>query len=94
VFDALLHCVRAAFVEPASDDIRRHRRDQGAGLGSLESNTLGITIYSSNYFAAMLHGLWWWFMPPVIIIVILFVGLFGITVGLDELANPRTRRSV
>jgi peptide/nickel transport system permease protein len=42
----------------------------------------------------MLHGLWWWFMPPVIIIVILFVGLFGITVGLDELANPRTRRTV
>ncbi|MEA2515320.1 MAG: peptide/nickel transport system permease protein, partial [Thermomicrobiales bacterium] len=64
------------------------------GLGAVESNTLGITIYWANYYAALLHGLWWWFLPPVIIIIMLFVGLFAVAAGLDELANPRTRRAV
>jgi peptide/nickel transport system permease protein len=64
------------------------------GLGPIEANTLGMTIYWGHYYAALLHGLWWWFLPPILIIVILFVALFSIAAGLDELANPRTRRSV
>jgi peptide/nickel transport system permease protein len=64
------------------------------GLGSLDSNTLGTTLYWVQYYAALLHGLWWWFLPPVIIIIVLFVGLFSVAAGLDELANPRTRRAV
>jgi len=64
------------------------------GLGPIEANTLGMTIYWVTYYAALLHGMWWWFMPPVIIIIMLFVGLFSISAGLDELANPRTRRAV
>ena len=38
------------------------------GLGPIEANTLGMTLYWVNYYAALLHGLWWWFLPPVIII--------------------------
>jgi peptide/nickel transport system permease protein len=64
------------------------------GLGPIEANTLGMTIYWVQYYAALLHGLWWWFLPPVVIIILLFVGLFSIAAGLDELANPRTRRTV
>src|SRR5262245_56103497 len=64
------------------------------GLGSLDSITLGTTLYWVQYYAALLHGLWWWFLPPVIIIIVLFVGLFSVAAGLDELANPRTRRAV
>jgi peptide/nickel transport system permease protein len=64
------------------------------GLGSLDTNTLGTTLYWAQYYSALLHGLWWWFLPPVIIIIFLFVGLFSIAAGLDELANPRTRRAV
>lgn len=64
------------------------------GLGPIEANTLGMTIYWVNYYAALLHGLWWWFLPPVVIIILLFVGLFSIAAGLDELANPRRRRVV
>ena len=48
------------------------------GLGPIEANTLGITLYWVNYYAALLHGLWWWFLPPVIIIILLFVGLFAL----------------
>ncbi len=64
------------------------------GLGPIESPTLGMTIYWVNYNSALLHGMWWWFIPPVAIIIILFVGLFSISAGLDELANPRRRRAV
>ncbi len=64
------------------------------GLGPIESPTLGMTIYWVNYNSALLHGMWWWFIPPVAIIIILFDGLFSISAGLDELANPRRRRAV
>jgi peptide/nickel transport system permease protein len=41
--------------------------------------------------SAVLRGLVWWWMSPVIIIVLLFVGLFLISRGLDQVANPRLR---
>jgi peptide/nickel transport system permease protein len=94
VMPNLLPYLAATFVGTVAAGVLASIGLEVLGLSSLETNTLGVTIYLANFNAAMLHGLWWWFMPPVIIIVILFVGLFGITVGLDELANPRTRRTV
>jgi peptide/nickel transport system permease protein len=43
-------------------------------------------------FSAFLQGLWWWILPPVAILIVLFVGLYLVNSGLDELANPRLRR--
>jgi peptide/nickel transport system permease protein len=64
------------------------------GLGSLDSPTLGMTLYWVNYSAAIINGWWWWWVPPIVVIVILFMGLFLVTIGLDEFANPRLRREV
>ncbi len=64
------------------------------GLGPMEANTLGMTIYWVSYYAALLHGMWWWFLPPIAIIISIFVALFAISAGLDEFANPRRRRAV
>lgn len=61
------------------------------GLGPFESPTLGMTIYWVNYNAAIINGWWWWWLPPIFVIAILFIGLFLIAVGLDEIANPRVR---
>jgi peptide/nickel transport system permease protein len=61
------------------------------GLGPFEAPTLGMTIYWVNYNAAIINGWWWWWVPPIIVIAILFIGLFLIAVGLDEIANPRVR---
>ena len=72
----------------------RAGRREWLGLGVIEANTLGITLYWVNYYSALLHGMWWWFLPPVIIIIMLFIGLFSLSAGLDELANPRRRRAV
>jgi peptide/nickel transport system permease protein len=61
------------------------------GLGPFEAPTLGMTIYWVNYNAAIINGWWWWWVPPIIVIAILFIGLFLVAVGLDEIANPRVR---
>lgn len=63
------------------------------GLGPIDSPTLGMTLYWVNFNAAMINGWWWWWLAPTVIIVMVFLGLFFVTVGLDELANPRLRRS-
>lgn len=67
---------------------------EALGLGPFEANTLGMTIYWNIFYASLLNGWWWWWAPPIIIIVTLFVGLFLVTRGLDEWANPRLRKRV
>ena len=67
---------------------------EALGLGPMREPTLGMTIYWVMYYGAFVRGMWWWIMIPVTIIVILFIGLFLVSAGLDELANPRLRRTV
>lgn len=63
------------------------------GLGPLREPTLGVTIYWVQNQNAFLRGMWWWGAVPISIVALLFVMLFLISIGLDELANPRVRRS-
>jgi len=63
------------------------------GLGPLREPTLGVTIYWVMNQNAFLRGLWWWGAVPITIVALVFVMLFLISIGLDELANPRTRRT-
>jgi peptide/nickel transport system permease protein len=64
---------------------------EALGLGPQNEPTLGMTIYWAIYYSAFLLGMWWWVLTPVITLVVLFVGLYLVTTGLDELANPRLR---
>lgn len=64
------------------------------GLGPFEAPTLGMTLYWVNYNAAIINSWWWWWVPPIAVIAILFIGLFLVAVGLDEVANPRIRSRV
>ena len=63
------------------------------GLGPIDAPTLGMTLYWVNFNAAMINGWWWWWTAPTVIILTVFLGLFFLTVGLDEIANPRLRSS-
>ena len=63
------------------------------GLGPMDSPTIGMTLFWINYNAAVINGWWWWWLPPIVVIGLLFISLFQISVGLDEIANPRLRRS-
>ncbi len=66
---------------------------EALGLGAVDSPTIGMTIYWVIFYGALLQGMWWWFLPPIIVVVVLFMGLFGLSAGLDEWANPRLRNS-
>ncbi len=65
---------------------------EALGLGAVDSPTIGMTIYWVIFYGALLQGMWWWFLPPIVVVVMLFMGLFGLSAGLDELANPRLRQ--
>jgi peptide/nickel transport system permease protein len=67
---------------------------EALGLGAVDSPTIGMTIYWVIFYGALLQGMWWWFLPPIVVVVMLFMGLFGLSAGLDELANPRLRKGV
>src|ERR1700716_4198716 len=67
---------------------------EALGLGANDAPTIGMTIYWVIFYGALLQGMWWWFLPPIIVVVMLFMGLFGLSAGLDELANPRLRKTV
>ncbi len=60
------------------------------GLGG-QNVTLGTTIYFAIYYASMWRGLWWWWLPPVLVLVAIFLGLFLVSMALDEVANPKLR---
>jgi peptide/nickel transport system permease protein len=62
------------------------------GLGPMEAPTVGMTLFWINYNAAVINGWWWWWLPPIVVIGLLFISLFLISSGLDEVANPRLRR--
>jgi peptide/nickel transport system permease protein len=64
------------------------------GLGPMDAPTIGMTLFWINYNAAVINGWWWWWLPPIVVIGLLFISLFLVAAGLDEVANPRIRRSV
>lgn len=66
---------------------------EALGLGPQNQPTLGMTIYWCIRFNALLRGMWWWWVPPIVLLATLFFGLLLLTIGLDEIANPRLRRT-
>ena len=89
----LLPYLAATLVNAVSSAILASIGLEVLGLGPLEAPTLGMTLYWVNFNAAIINGWWWWWTAPIVIIVLVFLGLFFLTVGLDEIANPRLRRS-
>ncbi len=67
---------------------------EALGIGSRREPTMGMTLFYVNYYSAFLLGLWWWILEPVAVIVLTLTSLVLISIGLDEIANPRRRRTV
>jgi peptide/nickel transport system permease protein len=62
------------------------------GLGPQDEMTLGMMIYWSVLsFGAMFQNLWWWWLTPVLTLIVLFLALYTVHLGLDEVGNPRLR---
>lgn len=63
------------------------------GLGSTRLPTLGTTVNSALQASAVFRGMWWWWGPPVVLLIVIFLSLFLMMVGLDEVSNPRLRKT-
>ena len=87
----LLPYLAASFVVTVSGVILASTGVETLGLGPTRIPTLGTTINGALRATAMFRGMWWWWGPPIVVLVIIFVGLFLINIGLDEIANPRLR---
>lgn len=62
------------------------------GLGPQREMTLGMMIYWALSYGAILQNLWWWWLIPVLTLMCLFLSLYLIHLGLDEVSNPRLQR--
>lgn len=90
----LMPFIVANFVLAVSSAILASIGLEALGLGDFSSNTLGMMIYHNIWYGSLVNGWWWWWSPPIVVIVILFIGLFMLSRGMDEWANPRLRRRV
>jgi peptide/nickel transport system permease protein len=93
LFPNLLPYLAASFVGAVSAALLAAIGLEALGLGPQNDPTLGMTIFWCMYYGALMRGLWWWWMPPMAAISYVFVGLFLLSAGLDELSNPRLRRA-
>lgn len=89
----LLPYLAASFVGAVGAAILAAIGLETLGLGPQSEPTLGMTIYWARYYNALPRGMWWWWAPPVVVIILLFIGLFMVSAGLDQIANPRSRRA-
>lgn len=83
----------ASFIAGATGAILAAVGLETLGLGPQRVPTLGSTIYDAIEFGALSLNMWWWWAFPTILLSLMFVGLFLINLGLDEIANPRLRKA-
>lgn len=94
LFPNLLPYLAVSFVGSVSAAILASIGLEAIGLGPQNEPTVGMTIYWSITFNSLIRGLYWWWGVPIFFIVYLFVSLFLISAGLDQIANPRLRQQV
>jgi peptide/nickel transport system permease protein len=63
------------------------------GLGPLREPLLGNIVWAAQSQGAFFNGWWWWPLAPAVAMVLILGSLALINMGLDELANPRVRRT-
>jgi peptide/nickel transport system permease protein len=90
----LVPLIAASFVSAVSGAILAAVGLQLLGLGSITTPSLGVMLQFAFEYGAIGRGMWWWWGPPTAILVLLFIALYFLAAALDELANPRVRRSV
>jgi peptide/nickel transport system permease protein len=63
------------------------------GLGPLREPLLGNLIWAAQTQGAFFNGWWWWPIFPAVAMVLILTSLALLNMGLDELSNPRIRRT-
>lgn len=89
----LVTFVTAMFVGAISGALAIAIGLQLIGLGPLETQTLGLALQNALSAGALSQGLWWWWLPPALLLILFFLGLFLVSLAVDEIANPRLRKA-
>lgn len=63
------------------------------GLGVSQGVSLGIMLHWALLWESVRTGAWWAFVPPTIMLTMISFGLLLLQTSLDEVFNPRLRRS-
>jgi peptide/nickel transport system permease protein len=63
------------------------------GLGPIREPLMGNIIWQAQSQSALFNGWWWWPLEPAAAVALMLTALALVNMGLDELANPRIRRS-
>jgi peptide/nickel transport system permease protein len=61
------------------------------GFTNIETPTIGTMIYWANQHTAMVAGVWWWILFPVVLVIMTFLGLYLLSVSINEYIDPRSR---
>jgi peptide/nickel transport system permease protein len=89
----LLPFIAAAFVYQVFYSVFASFNLAVLGLGPLREPLLGNTIWAANQASAFFNNWWWWPLFPAFALVLILGSLALINMGLDELANPRIRKT-
>ena len=61
------------------------------GFTNIETPTIGTMIYWANQHTALVAGVWWWIAFPVGLVIMTFIGLYLLSVSMNEYIDPRSR---
>jgi peptide/nickel transport system permease protein len=61
------------------------------GFTDVNTPTIGTMLYWANQHSAMISGVWWWFVAPTVFVVMTFIGLFLLSISMNEYIDPRSR---
>jgi peptide/nickel transport system permease protein len=87
----LLPYIAASFVTAVSSAMLATIGLEALGLGPQNELTLGMMIFWSQFYGAILRNMWWWWTPPVLMLATIFIGLLLTSAGMDRLVNARLR---
>ena len=99
VMPNLLPLMMASFIGAVTAGIGIVMALEVLGLGNNVIPTLGMMIFWSQRFSAVLRGMYWWWTPPIVTIAGIFIGLFFLSQGLDRYiteysAKPKAKKTV
>ena len=89
----MLSYVVMAFVLQLSSGILQEAALSMLGLGPSGTISLGIMLQWALLWESVRTGAWWAFIPPALILTIIAFSLLLLQSSIDEIFNPRLRRS-
>lgn len=93
VLPYMLSYIFMAFVLQLTSGILAEAALSMLGLGPSNSVSLGIMLHWALLWESVRTGAWWAFVPPTLFLTIIAFALLLLQSSLDEVFNPRLRRS-